>query len=254
MPHLNELHEKYAGRGLSVLGVTHEAVGVTEKWVKENEVAYAFAYDKGGALQRDLGVTGIPHAFLIDASGRIVWEGGPTQLTDEMIEKALVGTLPTPIFDLPAEASAVRGALQKRQFAKAIEAAEGVAEPQGLAASLRAIVTARVEALRAAKSEGDFLTASEAAKELAKDLKGLPEEDEVAKIAKEIGADAEAKRVIKAQQAVRKLKETEVRRKKDAQEVIKQLDKVIEKFAGTAAAREAERFRTQLEGMLERLQ
>ncbi len=253
MPHLNELSEKYAGRGLSVLGVTHEGVGLTEKWVEENGAKYAYAYDKGGALQRDLGVGGIPHAVLIDATGRIIWEGGPTELRDETIEKALSGTLPTPVFELPSEASAVRGALQKRQFAKAIQAAEGLNEPADLATTIQSIVTARLEGLRAARSSGDYLTATESAKLLAKELKGLPEEDEVAKIAKELGADAEAKRVIKGQLAVRKAKETELRRKKDALEVIKQLDKVIEKFAGTAAARDAEQYRAQVKASLERL-
>jgi hypothetical protein len=34
-----------------------------------------------------LGITGIPHAFLVDKDGKIVWEGHPAQLNDAEIAK-----------------------------------------------------------------------------------------------------------------------------------------------------------------------
>jgi hypothetical protein len=36
-----------------------------------------------------MGVNGIPHAFLVNKSGEIVWEGHPNRLRDEDIEKIL---------------------------------------------------------------------------------------------------------------------------------------------------------------------
>ena len=72
MPHLNELAEKYEPEGLTVLGVTLEGKAPTEKWITEKGVKYGYAYDKGGKFQRAMGVAGIPHSILLDATGKIV--------------------------------------------------------------------------------------------------------------------------------------------------------------------------------------
>jgi hypothetical protein len=50
---------------------------------------YAVATDTGGRLNEKMGVNGIPHAFLVNKSGEIVWEGHPNRLRDEDIEKIL---------------------------------------------------------------------------------------------------------------------------------------------------------------------
>ena len=91
MPHLNELEEQFGGKGLSIIGVTSEGAGPTEKWVAKKKAAYAYGYDKGGALKRELGVTGIPAAFLVDPSGKIVWQGHPSSLSSNLIEEHIKG-------------------------------------------------------------------------------------------------------------------------------------------------------------------
>ncbi|MEX1111422.1 MAG: hypothetical protein WEB31_06440 [Chthoniobacterales bacterium] len=56
---------------------------------REVPMDYAVATDTGGRLNEKMGVSGIPHAFLVNKSGEIVWEGHPMRLPDEDIEKIL---------------------------------------------------------------------------------------------------------------------------------------------------------------------
>ena len=89
IPHLNEIHEKFKDRGLLVVGVTEEPNSVIKKFQKEVPMDYAVATDTGGRLNEKMGISGIPHAFLVNTSGEIVWQGHPNRLTDEEIEKIL---------------------------------------------------------------------------------------------------------------------------------------------------------------------
>jgi thiol-disulfide isomerase/thioredoxin len=89
IPHLNEIHGRFKDRGLLVVGVTDEPNAVIRKFQKEVPMDYAVATDTGGRLNEKMGVSGIPHAFLVSKSGEIVWEGHPMRLRDEDIEKIL---------------------------------------------------------------------------------------------------------------------------------------------------------------------
>jgi thiol-disulfide isomerase/thioredoxin len=95
IPRLNELHAKYKDRGLVIIGVTEESAGVIRKFQRATPMDYAVATDSGGKLNRKMGVDGIPHAFLADASGKVVWAGHPTSLREEQIEEVLGRGLPT---------------------------------------------------------------------------------------------------------------------------------------------------------------
>ena len=89
IPHLNEIHAKYKDRGLVVVGVTDEPSAVIRKFQKDVAMDYAVATDTGGRLSEKMGINGIPHAFLVDKEGKIVWEGHPGQLREDEIEKIL---------------------------------------------------------------------------------------------------------------------------------------------------------------------
>lgn len=91
IPHLNELHAKYKDRGLVIIGATDEPSGVIRKFQKDTPMDYAVATDTGGKLNNKMGVNGIPHAFLADASGKIVWDGHPMSLREEQVEEVLGG-------------------------------------------------------------------------------------------------------------------------------------------------------------------
>jgi len=243
------LQEKYGDQGLSILAVTSEGASETEKFVAKNEMQYAYAYDKGGKLARHFGVTGIPHAVLIDASGTVVWKGHPGMLEPGEISRATSGALKKPLFDWPSEARTVRSALQKGAYKAAIDAAAGLgpdADGDSIRSTLQAMVASKVASLKDAREMGDFLGAEELAKTFAKELSGLPEADEVARIAAEVGADDNAQSVIKGQKKIAKIRDKGPSKKKDIERAIDDLRKLKKEYAGTYVETEAEALIKQL--------
>lgn len=92
IPHLNELHDRFASRGLVIIGVSDEHPENVKDFAKEHSMRYAVAVDRRKDLSIHFGIKSIPHALLVDASDRIIWEGHPSKLPDELIESALSGT------------------------------------------------------------------------------------------------------------------------------------------------------------------
>ena len=86
IPHLNDINKKYQDKGLVVIGITNEDKATVQKFRKSTPMEYNVAIDKKDIGEK-LGVSGIPHAFLVDKGGKIVWEGHPAQLNDAEIEK-----------------------------------------------------------------------------------------------------------------------------------------------------------------------
>ncbi len=85
MPHITELQNRYAGAGLVVIGVSNEHPAAIHRFVQSmgDRVGYALVTD---TINRDaynaymwpVGSPGIPHAFLIDRDGVLVWHGIPS--------------------------------------------------------------------------------------------------------------------------------------------------------------------------------
>ena len=89
IPHVNEIHKKYEAKGLVVIGLSDEPNQVIKPFAKAKNMEYNVGTDKGGKLSKELGLTGIPHAILVNKAGEVVWEGHPAGLKDEEIEKLL---------------------------------------------------------------------------------------------------------------------------------------------------------------------
>ena len=89
IPHLNEIYKKYQEKGLLAVGVTDEDRPTVDAFLKKMEMNYSVAIDDDGALERSFGITGIPHAMLVDKTGKIVWEGHPLDLQESDIEALL---------------------------------------------------------------------------------------------------------------------------------------------------------------------
>lgn len=91
---------KYATRGLVVIDVDNgrnDPLADVQAHVKEKSVAYAVLYDEGGKNAAAYGVKGYPAAFLLDPSGKVIWEGFPLPDVAEiepLIEKALAKAKP----------------------------------------------------------------------------------------------------------------------------------------------------------------
>jgi thiol-disulfide isomerase/thioredoxin len=81
--HLTELQTQFKTQGLVVVGVADEAVQSVKPMVEEmaEKMNYAVgiddAHETSGGYLRTYGVGGIPHSFVIDQRGRVVWHGHP---------------------------------------------------------------------------------------------------------------------------------------------------------------------------------
>lgn len=89
IPHLNEIYKKYKDQGLIIVGISSEKKSVVTDFLKKMPMDYFPALDSGGALGKSFGVTGIPHAVLVDKSGKIIWEGHPMTLKEKQIQAVL---------------------------------------------------------------------------------------------------------------------------------------------------------------------
>ena len=104
--------------------------------------------------------------------------------------------------------------------------------------------------LKAAFDSGDYLAAVEMVSSLKKSLAGLDAADEVAAVSKAISKDKNAKKVMKGQAKVRKLRDEKINTKKDAAELLETVEKLSKQFSGTAAGRDADAFAAELRKML----
>ena len=87
MPELQALHEKYADRGLSVVGISIDEGGEpkVKKFVESKKFTYPIAVDSEKSPAWDaFRVKAVPAAFLLDRDGRVVaqWTGAPADASE----------------------------------------------------------------------------------------------------------------------------------------------------------------------------
>jgi hypothetical protein len=247
--------DEFGGQGLSIIGVTGEGKKPTEKWVADKGARYPYAYEKGSDLQRAVGLRGYPHAALIDPSGTIVWTGHPARLDRATIETALAGALSKPLFDWPDSLSSASTNFARGAYGKALIAARKVAEKgdEGVAevvASLESFTAFQVDRAAAWVAEGNYLPLDNRGKQMLAALKGLPElEERLETLLGELKSK-EAKRVLKGQRAVLKLKEDAASinniKRKDVDKLLDKLEKLRADYAGTYAERDADKLLEEL--------
>ena len=141
IPHVNELHKKYAEKGLIISGINvwEDGKDKVVEFVKKkgDGMAYNVAYTgKGGAFETEwlnpAGVTGIPHAFVVK-DGKILLKTHPMQLSDEVIEAFLAGgdAQKKAIDGIAAKQAAqgkISGVMRAYSQAKATNDVEGIAK------------------------------------------------------------------------------------------------------------------------------
>jgi thiol-disulfide isomerase/thioredoxin len=88
IPHLNELQRKYPGKSFQLLTFVEEGHQTMDKFLKRIPVEYPIGLES--TTLEDYGISGIPHAFVLNQAGRIVWHGHPGE--PEM-EKAISSAL-----------------------------------------------------------------------------------------------------------------------------------------------------------------
>jgi len=75
IPSLQEVHEKYAGRGFKVVGISVDEGGAdgVKSFVSEYHVRYPIVLDAEGRIANLLQTTVLPTSLLLDRKGKIVW-------------------------------------------------------------------------------------------------------------------------------------------------------------------------------------
>ena len=99
VPHLTELARKFRDQGVILISVnsTEEKKDV-EGFVKEqgDKVDYIVALDREGKTSKGYmdvyGVETIPHTFVIDKAGNMVWHGNPRNGLEEVLQELVDGT------------------------------------------------------------------------------------------------------------------------------------------------------------------
>ncbi len=132
MPIMEEIHEKYAAKGLRVLGLSvDDETGVVEDFIEDNNIKYSIAMDKN--TSGDYGIRGLPTVVVIDAAGVVQWGGHPADEVFEKVVKAVVEKSPKPILkglDLSDFEGIEEQLKEGKSFKKAIKELEKIAKSQ----------------------------------------------------------------------------------------------------------------------------
>lgn len=73
-PYLERLHQRYAGGGLSVFGVSQDSANITRSFARRLELTFPILIEpEGYPLSRAFDITATPTIFLIRADGTVVF-------------------------------------------------------------------------------------------------------------------------------------------------------------------------------------
>lgn len=88
IPHMNELAKEFKAK-MNFVSLTAEDKTKVEPFLKTTAFETYVVTDNNRETNAAWGITGIPHIAIIDAKGKVVWRGHPSQLTRDMIAKFL---------------------------------------------------------------------------------------------------------------------------------------------------------------------
>lgn len=83
--------EKFGKKGFVIVGVTSEAKAPTETYLEETGWKATVALEGSGGTMRAYGFTGYPSSTLVGPTGKVVWTGHPSGLSERVIEENLAG-------------------------------------------------------------------------------------------------------------------------------------------------------------------
>jgi thiol-disulfide isomerase/thioredoxin len=98
IPHLTELQKKYAGKGIIFIGVSDEPLTDVVPFVaaQGNNMAYRVGVDTSrrtfNSWMAAYGENGIPHAFIVNTNGIVVWHDFPDRDLDHALEALTSGS------------------------------------------------------------------------------------------------------------------------------------------------------------------
>ena len=140
IPHLTELQKKYRDKDVVFIGVSDEKPSVVKPFVQKmgDKMDYVVAVDdqrqtsKGYMEAFEQG--GIPHAFIVDKQGRVVWQGHPMAKLDSALDDLIAGKL-----DLDRVRKQSQAETKLQEYYKMVMSGEDDAKTDKLAAELKAL-------------------------------------------------------------------------------------------------------------------
>jgi len=106
IPHLSDLQKKFKDKGVVFVGISSGPTPKVKPFVEKRgyKMAYTVAVDEArntaAAYMAAFNVETIPHAFVVDKAGKIVWHGHPMDKLDTAVENAIAGKSPKSVSGL----------------------------------------------------------------------------------------------------------------------------------------------------------
>lgn len=93
-PHLDKLYEEYKDQGLKVLAISVDSaktVGDVKPYIKGNGYKFTVLLDVDNTVRKSCGVQFTPHTFLLDNTGKVIYEKmGYTKGDENVLEEKIV--------------------------------------------------------------------------------------------------------------------------------------------------------------------
>ena len=249
VPHLNKVHDRLSGRGLTILAVTEGMPDQVRPWVEEHGVRFAFATLgalDNEALRNALTVPGDPHAALVSPGGKVLWTGHPQALKEPAIRSHLNGIkappprLPEALTEQQALLGDGRWAAARSSLESAMEGLDAVARDwaRGLVEWIDERRGTWLEEAAALVGAGRHWDAWEMYVDFGRRFEGLAGGDDAAAAAAAIRADPQAAKDLAAGDDVAKAREFLAAGKTRQAELM--LNRVVRQAKGTVHVERAQ--------------
>lgn len=140
IPHLTELQKKYRDRDVVIIGVSDEKASVVKPFVEKygDKMDYTVVADDqrqtSAGYMEAYGQGGIPHAFIVDKQGRVVWHGHPLSELESTLEDVIAGKL-----DLERVQQRSQAQDKVREYVQMVMRGDDATKTAQLAAELKAL-------------------------------------------------------------------------------------------------------------------
>ena len=91
IPHMIELNNKYKDKGLVIIGLTDEPKENIKTFVESHGMNYIIG--AGSNTSNVYGIQGIPHVYVVNQEGELIWSGHPSEL-DPVIAYLMAASTP----------------------------------------------------------------------------------------------------------------------------------------------------------------
>ena len=246
VPHLQELSDEYRERGFEIVAVSKEDANLIQsKLVEAKSVTY-------GVVKADIGnlyqTRGIPHCWVLDAEGMLLFEGHPSGVTGDKVEGWIKDLAPTKVDkELAKELKGAVKSFEAGELGKALADAKKTAETvedeavKSDAKYLESLIQKHVDIntnkTSKLRESGNLVKLGQVLGEASEKFKGSEVGDAWKDELKTLEKSKEYKDTAKSQEELEKLRpKLEDMRASSAR---KALEKIADKYPETPAGKEA---------------